>query len=99
MSRVATEVERCRRAMLRNCPLLKWQDTVNGSPLEILESIPGMVRAAAHDCSRTVGNDTLVKVVSEKKFRGKDKGVNKPDDMVRVTLDMPIWKWKELKGR
>lgn len=34
------------------CPLLKWQDTVNGSPLEILESMPGMVRAAAHECEK-----------------------------------------------
>ena len=49
-------------------------------------------------CSR-VESDDCVKVVSEKKFRGEGKGVNEPDDMVRVTLDMPVWKWKELKGK
>ena len=34
------------------CPLLTWLDTVNGSPLEIVESIPGMIRAAAHECQK-----------------------------------------------
>lgn len=84
---------------MRKCPLEEWHDTVNGSPLEILESIPGMVRAAAHECSKTVGNDDLVKVVSEQVFKSYGKGDLEDDDMVRVILDMPIWKWKELKGR
>jgi hypothetical protein len=36
----------------RHCPLLSTLDTVNGTPLEIIESIPGMVRAAAHECGK-----------------------------------------------
>ena len=38
-------------AMMK-CPLLSWHDTVNASPLEILECIPGMIRAAAHECGK-----------------------------------------------
>jgi len=36
------------------CPLLTRLDTVNGTPIEILESIPGMIRAAAYECQKRI---------------------------------------------
>ena len=38
----------------------------------------------------------MVKVVKKERYRSKPK-VNMADDMVRVTLTMPIWKWGEME--
>lgn len=37
---------------MKTCPLISRLDTVNGTALEIVESVPGMIRAAAHECSK-----------------------------------------------
>jgi len=34
------------------CPLIQDLDTLNGSMVDILESLPGMVRAAAYECGK-----------------------------------------------
>ena len=83
---------------MKNCPLLKWQDTVNGTPLEILECVPGMIRAAAHKCGMTAFFGSKVKVAKEATYRS-DAKVNKTDDMVRVTMDMHRNVWREMKDR
>jgi len=38
----------------------------------------------------------MIKIVDEQGFRSRPS-VNMDNDMVRVKLDMPKWKWRELK--
>jgi hypothetical protein len=38
----------------------------------------------------------MITIVSENAFRSEPT-VNSDEDMVRVKLDMPKWKWREIK--
>lgn len=38
-----------------------------------------------------------ISVAKTDTFRSQNSGVNQDYDMVRVTLDMPIWVWRTLR--
>lgn len=39
----------------------------------------------------------MITIVKEDKFRSQP-GLNHDYDMVRVTIDLPIWEWRKLKN-
>lgn len=81
---------------MNKCPLLKEIDTMNGTADEMLTMISSNIRGICGTCKRAAVDFEGVKITSEYNYRS-DAMVNKPDDMVRVVLDIPIRKWKEIK--
>ncbi len=78
------------------CPLLTEIDTINGTAVDMLGMIASNIRGICGTCKRAGIDFKGVKITSEYNYRS-DAMVNKPDDMVRVVLDIPMRKWNEIK--